>query len=226
LYDLDAVFANTKIDCLYLNVFTPVSATLPNAAPLGVLVWTYGGSFVFGGINLFLYEASKLAAQGIVVVALNYRLGPFGWVFHNDFTKEDANYPTSGNYGLMDQQMALKWIQKNIATFGGDPTRVTLSGESAGSVLTCLQMLLPSSAGLLTGAILQSGPCVQGNVGKEQTWSKQAMIDRTNSLMAAMNCTTSTCLRNTDANAVCTSAALICSLLLHMIDTHALRCNR
>jgi para-nitrobenzyl esterase len=132
------------LDCLILNVFTP-SATAMNvasAAPLAVLVWTYGGSFLHGGISLFLYEASNLARAGVVVVTINYRLGALGWLYHDDLAKEDPSYPTSGNYGLLDQQMALKWVQANIASFGGDPTRVTLSGESAGSILTCFQVII------------------------------------------------------------------------------------
>ncbi|MCB9593286.1 MAG: carboxylesterase family protein [Sandaracinaceae bacterium] len=144
-------------DCLYLNVHTP--DPMPDHAP--VMVWIHGGAFLFGeGVQTD--EGTRgdlLARQGVVVVSMNYRLGPYGFLAHPDLTTEQG---ASGNYGLMDQRMALEWVRDNIAAFGGDPDDVTLFGQSAGGLSVCLHMTAPSSRGLFHRAIVQSGLCESG----------------------------------------------------------------
>jgi para-nitrobenzyl esterase len=140
-------------DCLYLNVWTPAKSARDK---LPVLVYFYGGGFVAGDGSEYRYDGESLAKRGIVTVTVNYRLGVFGFLAHPELTKESAHH-SSGNYGLMDQHAALVWVQKNIAAFGGDPKRVTIGGESAGSIAVCAQMASPLSKGLFAGAIGESG---------------------------------------------------------------------
>jgi para-nitrobenzyl esterase len=140
-------------DCLYLNVWTPATAA---GAHLPVLVYFYGGGFVAGDGSEYRYDGESMAKRGIVAVTVNYRLGVFGFLAHPDLTRESAHH-SSGNYGLLDQHAALAWVQQNIAAFGGDPARVTIAGESAGSSSVCAQMASPLSKGLFAGAIGESG---------------------------------------------------------------------
>ena len=140
-------------DCLYLNVWTPNIST---AAHLPVLVWIYGGGFQAGATSEPRQDGAKLTAKGVVVVSMNYRLGVFGFFSHPDLTAESAHH-ASGNYGLLDQAAALAWVQKNIAAFGGDPAKVTIFGESAGSISVSAQMASPRSEGLFQKAIGESG---------------------------------------------------------------------
>lgn len=144
-------------DCLYLNVWAPASGQR-----LPVLVYFYGGGFVCGDGSEYRYDGESMAKRGIVAVTVNYRLGVFGFLAHPELTKESAHH-SSGNYGLLDQHAALEWVQKNIAAFGGDPARVTIAGESAGSVSVCAQMASPLSKGLFAGAIGESG----GSAGRQ-----------------------------------------------------------
>ena len=140
-------------DCLYLNIWTP--AKYANEK-LPVLVWIYGGAFISGSGAVPIYDGEALAKQGIVYVGINYRLGIFGFMAHPELTQE-SQYSSSGNYGLMDQQAALMWIQKNISAFGGDPARVTIAGSSAGSISVNALVASPLSKGMFHGAIAQSG---------------------------------------------------------------------
>lgn len=146
-------------DCLYLNVWTP--AENPDSR-LPVMVWIHGGGFNFGSASLPEYNGRSLAGKGVVVVTVNYRLGPMGFLVHPLLAKESAN-DVSGNYGLLDQIAALKWVQKNIASFGGDPDRVTIFGQSAGSRSVTLLMISPLSAGLFHRAIAASGGPIIGS---------------------------------------------------------------
>lgn len=139
-------------DCLYLNVWTPSG----NKRGLPVLVYFYGGGFVAGDGSESRYDGGSMAAKGIVAVTVNYRLGVFGFMAHPELTKESP-HNASGNYGLLDQSAALKWVQQNIAAFGGDPKKVTIAGESAGSVSVSAQMASPLSKHLIAGAIGESG---------------------------------------------------------------------
>ncbi|MBU2525206.1 MAG: carboxylesterase family protein [Bacteroidetes bacterium] len=140
-------------DCLYLNVWSPAQS--PDEK-LPVLVYFYGGGLVAGDGSEPRYDGESMARNGIVAVTINYRLGIFGFYTHPELTKESPNR-ASGNYGLLDQQAALLWVQKNIAAFGGDPKKVTIAGESAGSFSVSAQMASPVSKNLFAGAIGESG---------------------------------------------------------------------
>ena len=140
-------------DCLYLNVWAPAAAA---GAHLPVLVYFYGGGFVAGDGSEYRYDGESMAKRGIVAVTVNYRLRIFGFLAHPDLSRESAHH-SSGNYGLLDQHAALVWVRQNIAAFGGDPARVTIAGESAGSSAVSAQMASPLSTGLFAGAIGESG---------------------------------------------------------------------
>jgi para-nitrobenzyl esterase len=152
----DMMFRNSGVseDCLYLNVWAPANAR-PNAG-LPVLVYYYGGGFVAGDGSEPRYDGESMAKRGIVVVTMSYRLGIFGFFSHPELTAESPNH-ASGNYALMDQRAALQWVRANIASFGGDPRRVTIAGESAGSFAVSAQMASPQSKELFAGAIGESG---------------------------------------------------------------------
>jgi len=140
-------------DCLYLNIWT--SSTSSNKK-LPVLVWIYGGGFVSGGTNVPIYDGEAMAKKGIVFVSINYRVGIFGFFAHPELTKE-SGYNASGNYGILDQIAALKWVQKNITAFGGDPNNVTIAGQSAGSMSVNILVASPLAKGLFNKAIAESG---------------------------------------------------------------------
>src|SRR5947209_438507 len=140
-------------DCLYLNVWTPAKS---GGERLPVLVYFYGGGFVAGDGSEPRYDGESIAAKGVVAVTINYRLGVFGFLAHPELTKESPHH-ASGNYALLDQAAALRWVRDNIAAFGGDPRRVTIAGESAGSVSVSAQMASPVSKDLIAGAIGESG---------------------------------------------------------------------
>jgi para-nitrobenzyl esterase len=145
--------------CLYLNVWT--TAKKPDER-LPVMIWIHGGAFNFGSASQPEYNGKNLAKKGVVVVTINYRLGPLGFLAHPLLSKESANN-TSGNYGLLDQIAALKWVQKNIAAFGGNPDRVTIFGQSAGSRSVSLLMISPMAKGLFHRAIAESGGPIIGS---------------------------------------------------------------
>lgn len=139
-------------DCLYLNVWTP---SADPAARLPVLVWVYGGGFTMGSAADIGCDGTRLAHEGAVVVTVNYRCGLFGFLAHPALSRESAQ-GVSGNYGLLDQLAALAWVRENIATFGGDPGRVTAFGVSAGSASLSLMLASPPARGAFDQAILQS----------------------------------------------------------------------
>lgn len=142
-------------DCLTLNIHRP--AARATSEPLPVMVWLHGGSFHGGAGSL--YDPRRLVLAGdLLVVTVNYRLGALGFLAHPELSHRSPDV-LSGNYGLMDQQAALRWVQDNIAAFGGDPRRVTLQGQSAGGASVCAQLASPAAAGLFTGAIIQSASC-------------------------------------------------------------------
>ncbi|MDP1872748.1 carboxylesterase/lipase family protein [Phenylobacterium sp.] len=148
----------TREDCLQLNVFAPQPS--PGAKPAPVMVWIHGGSHRTGAG--WVYDGQNFARDGVVLVAINYRLGPLGYFAHPALTREakakaaGAKAPL-GSYGLMDQIAALKWVQRNIAVFGGDPNNVTVFGESAGGMSTLALLATPQAKGLFHKAIVQSG---------------------------------------------------------------------
>ena len=143
-------------DCLYLNVWTSATS---GREKLPVLVYIFGGGFQNGDGSEPRYDGESMARKGIVAVSLNYRTNIFGFFVHPELTKESPHH-ASGNYGLLDQVAALQWVQKNIAAFGGDPARVTIAGESAGSISVSALMASPLSKGLMAGAICESGAAI------------------------------------------------------------------
>jgi para-nitrobenzyl esterase len=140
-------------DCLYLNVWTPAKSS---SEQLPVMVYFFGGGFMAGDGSEPRYDGESMATKGIVAVTVNYRLGVFGFFAHPELTKESPRH-VSGNYALLDQNAALQWVHRNIAAFGGDPGRVTIAGESAGSIAVSAQMASPLSKDLIAGAIGESG---------------------------------------------------------------------
>ena len=139
-------------DCLYLNVWAPKKSTTKKA----VLVYIYGGGFRTGGAGCAIYDGTAMAKKDIVFVTINYRVGVFGFLAHPELSKESEN-KTSGNYALLDMIAALKWVHDNIASFGGDPSRVTIAGQSAGAFAVNFLAASPLAKGLIQGAIAESG---------------------------------------------------------------------
>ncbi|MGA2849343.1 MAG: carboxylesterase family protein [Terracidiphilus sp.] len=140
-------------DCLYVNVWAPAGN---KAKKLPVVVWIYGGGFVNGGSSPAVYDGSRFAEDGVVFVSFNYRVGRFGFFGFPALTQENPNEP-HGNYAYLDQIAALKWVQRNIAAFGGDPGKVTIEGESAGGGSVFTLLTSPLSQGLFQQAIVESG---------------------------------------------------------------------
>ncbi|ESQ81772.1 hypothetical protein AEAC466_20330 [Asticcacaulis sp. AC466] len=156
-------------DCLYLNVWTPAHLDGKSKGKLPVLVYVYGGGFMAGDSSEKRYDGAALAKRGIVVVTLNYRLGVFGFLSHPELTQASPHH-ASGNYGLLDQAAALAWVKRNIAAFGGDPNRITIGGESAGSMSISALMASPLSRDKIAGAIGESGALMQ-------KWTPRARAD-------------------------------------------------
>ena len=184
-------------DCLYLNVHTPDPA--PDNAP--VMVWIHGGSFTFGeGLQTDGGTAGDRLAErfGVVVVSMNYRLGPFGFFAHPD--REGT-----GNLGLADQLAALRWVKENIAAFGGDPERVTIFGESAGGMSVCAHLVAPESEGLFDRAIVQSGFCDAPAVTREEARRDAA------ALAARLGCDSEACMRARSTEAILEASDAIAS---------------
>jgi para-nitrobenzyl esterase len=151
--DMNSRSDGVSEDCLYLNVWTPATR---NTKGLPVLVYFYGGGNVAGDASEPRYDGESMAKKGIVAITCNYRLNVFGFFAHPELSAE-APYKASGNYGLLDQVVALQWVQKNVAAFGGDPKKVTIAGESAGSISVSYQMASPLAKNLIAGAIGESG---------------------------------------------------------------------
>ena len=152
--NLGAATGPTSEDCLQLNVFAPKAAqTASKKAP--VMVWLHGGGFNTGAS--WLYNGESFARDGVVFVAINYRLGALGFLAHPALTKAAGPDAPLGDYGLMDQIAALQWVKRNIAAFGGDPGNVTLLGESAGAMSTLALLTTPSAKGLFQKAVVESG---------------------------------------------------------------------
>lgn len=175
-------------DCLTLNVFTP---SLDGDRP--VMVWIHGGGFTGGSGSIAWYDGSALVRRGdVVVVTINYRLGAFGWLYLGGV---DPDHAGSGNVGLLDQVAALQWVRDNIASFGGDPNRVTVFGESAGAMSVATLMGTPAAAGLFSGAIAQSGAA-------HNVWDTAGAHELTERIMAELGVTDVAGLRAVDAAAL------------------------
>ncbi|MEV4216009.1 carboxylesterase/lipase family protein [Micromonospora sp. NPDC049662] len=177
-------------DCLYLNVTTPRT---PARTPRPVLVWLHGGDFRFGQGDA--YGGERLAADGdVIVVTVNYRLGALGFLAHPALAGPDGS---TGNYGLQDQQAALRWVRRNATAFGGDPGSVTLAGQSAGATSVCAHLAAPGSAGLFHRAIMQSNSCVH------PVQTRAEAVEAARELAGRVGCTDpgvlAACLRGRDA---------------------------
>ena len=143
----------TSEDCLFLNIWTPAKKADDG---LAVFVYIHGGAYTEGSGAIDVYDGENLAKKGIIVVTINYRLGVLGFLAHPELTAESPHH-VSGNYGILDQMAALEWIRKNIAAFGGDPSRVAIAGQSAGAGSVNSLILMPQAAGLFHRAITESG---------------------------------------------------------------------
>jgi para-nitrobenzyl esterase len=155
----------TSEDCLFLNVWTPARSA---AERLPVMVWIHGAGLTGGSGSEPRYDGEELSRKGAVVITINYRLGPFGWLAHPELTMESGHH-ASGNYGMMDALAALQWVQKNAAAFGGDPRRVTIFGESAGAFLVSGLVGSPEGKGLFQRAIAESGAWMGMGMGVMRT---------------------------------------------------------
>lgn len=148
-----ALPAEISEDCLSLNIWAP----LKHDAPLPVMVWIHGGGFVAGASSLGYYDGTNFARDGVILVSINYRLGLLGFFAHPALDAAGGADEAHGNYGLTDQLEALRWVQRNITSFGGDPSNVTVFGESAGGMSVLSLLAAPSSKGLFARAIIESG---------------------------------------------------------------------
>jgi para-nitrobenzyl esterase len=158
-YPADAPPEPMSEDCLYLNIWIPshvAGDSLPSTGKLPVMVWIYGGGLMNGSASTPLYAGDMLAGKGVIVVTTNYRLGVLGFLAHPDLSRESPQH-VSGNYGLLDQLAALRWVHRNIAAFGGDPARVTVFGQSSGSISISELVVSPLAKGLFQRAIGESG---------------------------------------------------------------------
>jgi para-nitrobenzyl esterase len=158
-------------DCLYLNVWAP-----EGAKNLPVMVWIHGGGFFGGSGAQPLYDGARLTKQGVIVVTLNYRLGVFGFFAHPELTAESPD-KASGNQGIEDQIAALRWVRDNISAFGGDPRRVTIMGESAGSESVAVLVASPQAKGLFQRAIAESGDAALPLDPREDPWFDRARAE-------------------------------------------------
>ncbi len=171
---------STNENCLGLDVYAPPAAASHN---LPVMVWIYGGAYVLGGNSM--YNPAPIVATGkAIVVELNYRLGPFGFLALPGLDNESPAH-TSGDYALMDQQAGLRWVQRNIGAFGGNPDNVTVFGESAGGNSVCQQLASPLAAGLFERAISESGSCAGEGL---QPVSKATMVQRSEAFATRVGC--------------------------------------
>lgn len=166
-----SIFSNSPSeDCLYVNVWTPVH----HGQKLPVMVWIYGGAWVVGGSSLRSFDGTQLSRKGVVFVSFNYRLGRFGYFAFPALTKESKT-GLLGNYGYMDVIAALKWVQRNITAFGGDPHEVTIFGQSAGGFAVHMLMTSPMGKGLFQRAIVESGG---GDIMPDSTGLREGMNGR------------------------------------------------
>jgi para-nitrobenzyl esterase len=183
-------------DCLYLNVWAPKKSTTKKA----VLVYIYGGGFRSGGSGCDIYDGTAMAKKDIVFVSINYRVGVFGFLAHPELTKE-SDHHVSGNYAILDMVTALKWVKDNIASFGGDPSRVTIAGQSAGAFAVNFLAASPLTKGLIHGAIAESGASILPSSIRPAMHLQQAEqvgVEFANSL----GCNSIQALRNKSANEI------------------------
>jgi para-nitrobenzyl esterase len=188
-------------DCLFLNVWAVKGA---RKAP--VFVWIHGGALTTGSSSEGLYDGTKLAKRGVVVVSINYRLGILGYLAHPQLSAE-SSVGISGNYGLLDQIEALRWVSRNIAAFGGDPSNVTIAGESAGALSVMYLMAAPQARGLFAKAIAQSAYMISTPELKQARFGEQAAEAIGSRLAAALGAADIATLRSIDAEKLANGAA-------------------
>jgi para-nitrobenzyl esterase len=215
MYDLDPMPALSE-DCLTLNIWAP--ATARNAP---VFFWIYGGSLTIGASSDPVYDGASLAARGIVVVSINYRLGVLGWLAHPELSQESPA-GVSGNYGLLDQIEALQWVRRNIRDFGGDPSNVTIAGESAGALSVMYLMAAPSARGLFTRAIAESAYMISTPELKQRSHGSESAEESGTRLAAALHAPNIAALRAMDARALITAAPGAGFAPFGTIDGHVL----
>lgn len=180
-------------DCLTLNIWAPVEA---HNAP--VFFWIHGGALTTGSSREPIYDGARLADQGVVVVSINYRLGVFGWLAHPELSRESP-LGISGNYGLLDQIEALRWVKQNIRSFGGDPANVTIAGESAGALSVMYLLAAPSARGLFAKAIAESAYMISTPELKEAKYGSPSAEESGTRLAAALKAPDLAALRAMDA---------------------------
>jgi para-nitrobenzyl esterase len=203
-------------DCLTLNILAPAHA---KNAP--VFFWIYGGALWGGASSDVLYDGTRLAQRGIVVVTINYRLGALGWLAHPELSAESP-LGISGNYGLLDQVQALRWVKDNIAAFGGDPANVTIAGESAGGLSVMYLMASPNARGLFAKAIAQSAYMVSTPSLKDNKYGMTSAEEAGVKLAAALHAPNIASLRAMDAKKLNDSAAAAMFPPFGAVDGHVL----
>jgi para-nitrobenzyl esterase len=194
--------AQMSEDCLSLNIWTPKDA---RKAP--VLVWIHGGALVTGVGSEAFFDGAKLARQGVVLVSINYRLGVLGWLAHPELSAESP-IGVSGNYGLLDQIQALRWVRQNIAAFGGDPANVTIAGESAGGLSVMYLLVAPDARGLFAKAIAESAYMVSTPELKQEKFGTAAAETSGAQLAMKLHASSLADLRAMDARALTNAAAV------------------
>lgn len=187
-------------DCLTLNVWTPKET---HNAP--VLLWIHGGALTSGSSRDPLNDGSRLADRGIVVVSINYRLGVLGWLAHPDLSRESP-LGVSGNYGLLDQIEALQWVRRNIGAFGGDPSNVTIAGESAGALSVMYLMASPPAQGLFAKAILESAYMISTPELKQRSFGSASAEESGTHLAVALKAPNIAAMRAMDASTLTNAA--------------------
>jgi len=190
-------------DCLYLNVWAPL-----NRSNLPVMVWFHGGSHTSGQGHSLIFDGTTLASQGVVLITINYRLGPLGFLAH-PWLAEESPHNSAGNYGLLDKIAALRWVQANALAFGGDPNNITIFGQSAGSQSVCSLMASPLAKGLFHKAIGQSAGCAHPSPLNAAAGKDANGFARGVRLVEALDVNNVNALRRADAEA----------LLLASLDT-------
>jgi len=203
-------------DCLFLNVWTT-----PGARKRPVFFWIHGGALTSGSSSERLYDGAKLAARGVVVVSINYRLGALGYLAHPQLSAESPQR-VSGNYGLLDQIEALRWVQRNIAAFGGDPANVTIAGESAGGLSVMYLMASPQARGLFSRAIAQSAYMISMPELKRAHFGEQAAEAIGSRVASALGSPNIADLRSMDAAKLTDAAAQTGYFPLGTVDGHVL----
>jgi para-nitrobenzyl esterase len=203
-------------DCLTLNIWAPLAA---RNAP--VFFWIHGGALTWGASREPIYDGARLAAQGIVIVSINCRLGVFGWLAHPELSAESP-YGVSGNYGLLDQIEALRWVRHNIRSFGGDPSNVTIAGESSGALSVMYLMAAPAARGLFSKAIAESAYMISVPELRQRSFGTGSAEQSGTKLAAALHAPNIAALRAMDAAALAEAAPAAGYAPWPTIDGHVL----